>query len=373
MGSSKSARSYRPRPVRAGWRWFCRSVVRVFYRRCEVDGLENVPREGPLLLCANHPSALVDAVIVQSVVPRMAHPLARSGLFRNPLLWPVLALVQAVPVYRRQDAGGDTSRNLDSFHSCYRMFAAGEALLIFPEGVSHSNPQLLEVKTGAARLALGALERNGRAPVVLPVGLNFSQVGRFRGSLLVMIGKPLPVLRRPEEAEEEAVVRLTRAIQDALSEVTLNLEKWEHLETARRLERFYALRRGRYRMRNLKQRFRVLRRLLDAQHTLREQEPQRLEHAVFRLGQFERLCRRFGVRDYHLTVRYTPRLVARFILRGLAIILLALPVAMWGFLNAAMPYALTGLAAMRLSSDRYHHETAKVLFGMLFFAVFWGA
>ncbi len=118
MGSSRSALSYRPRPVRTGWRLFCRGVVRVFYRRCEVDGLENVPREGPLLLCANHPSALVDAVIVQAVVPRMAHPLARAGLFRHPLLWPVLALIQAVPVYRRQDAGGDTSHNLDSFHSC---------------------------------------------------------------------------------------------------------------------------------------------------------------------------------------------------------------------------------------------------------------
>ena len=63
---------------------------------------------------------------------------------------------------------------------------------------------------------------------------------------------------------------------------------------------------------------------------------------------------------------FNPNLLAGYLL-------LALPVAAWGLLNAAAPYALTGLAAVRFSSDRYHYETAKVLFGMLFFGMFWGA
>ena len=372
MGSRSRSLVGRLIPAYTLWRWFCRGVVRVFYRRCEVEGMENLPSRGPVLLCANHPSALIDAVIVQSICPRLAHPLARSGLFRHPLAWPILAMIQAVPVYRRQDAGGDTTRNLDSFESCYRMFASGEMLLIFPEGVSHSHHQLRGLKTGAARLALGALERNGRAPVTVPIGLNFSEVGRFRGSVLVTVGKPVEIERRPEESLEEAVGRVTESLREALNGVTLNPETWDDLSMARRLERFFSMRRGKYRRQKLSQRFRVLRRLMSAQSYLREKQPERMSHAASQLAQFERLCRRFGVRDYHLTVRYTPGLVARFVARGLAIILLGLPVGAWGFLNSALPYAITGFLSVRMASDRYQYETAKVLFGIAFFSMFWG-
>ncbi|MEE8435957.1 MAG: lysophospholipid acyltransferase family protein, partial [bacterium] len=204
-------------PLRGMYRAFCRLVTRVFYRRCEVFGLERLPRAGAVVLCGNHPNALVDAVILQSVSPRLLHPLARSGLFKNPLLRPLLAIMQAVPIYRRQDqtpaggvatsgvatsgaatSGAATSgamgKNLDAFERCYDFLAAGEVLLIFPEGESHSDSLLRTFKTGAARIALGALARDGRPPLVLPVGLNFSEVGRFRSSVFVNFGEPVPVV-----------------------------------------------------------------------------------------------------------------------------------------------------------------------------------
>ncbi|MCZ6556394.1 MAG: lysophospholipid acyltransferase family protein [SAR324 cluster bacterium] len=360
-------------PLQVGWRWFCLAVLRVFYRRTEVDGLEHLPRQGPVLLCANHPSAFADAAVVQAACPRPVHPLARSGLFRNPLLRPLLAIMQAIPVYRRQDSGGDTSQNVDSFEKCYQMFAAGEVLLIFPEGASHHQPRLLEMRTGAARLALGALERNGRAPLLLPIGLNFSDVGRFRSSVLVKIDSPVPVQRREGETPQEAAVRITGDIHAALGRVTLNLESWDDLDLLRRLERFFNLRRGKYRRRKLSQRFRSLQKLIDEQNRLRRRAPSLLMDAARRLRQFERLCERFGVRDYHLTVRYTPGLVTRFVMRSLTIILLGLPLAAWGSLNSALPYVLTGLLAVRVAKDRYEYDTAKILLGMLFFGMFWGA
>lgn len=347
--------------------------MRVFYRRMEMDGLEHLPSEGPVLLCANHPSALVDAAVIQAACRRPIHPLARSGLFRNPLLRPLLAIMQAVPVYRRGDPGADPARNVDSFERCYRMFAAGEVLLIFPEGASHHQPRLLAMKTGAARLALGALERNGSAPAVVPIGLNFSDVGRFRSSVLVLADRPVPVERRAGESPEDAAVRITGDIQAALGRVTLNLDSWDDLDLLRRLERFFTLRRGKYRRRNLSQRFRSLQKLIDAQQRLRRQAPGLVERVAQSLRQYEKLCERFGVHDYHLTVRYTPGVVTRFVVRSLAILLLALPLAAWGSLNSAVPYVLTGWLAVRVAKDRYEYDTAKILLGMLFFGLFWGS
>ena len=358
-------------PLRLTWRWLCFLVVRAFYRRAEVRGLEHFPTQGPVLVCANHPSALVDALVVQAACPRLVHPLARSGLFKNPLAWPILKMIQAVPIYRRQDAS-DTSRNLDSFAQCFERLRRGGALMIFPECESHSDPGMHSFKTGAARLALGALKRDGMAPTVLPVGLNYTEVGRFRSSVLVKFGRALPVGQLPGETPEQAAVRITGQIQAALQRITLNPNSWAELETLRKLERFFALRSGKYRKRSLDQRFRALQKLLRTQQQLRMVDPERVEQMRDQLDRFDRLCRRMGVSDYHLTVNYTPRLVTRFVARSLVIILLALPVGAWGAVNSILPFVLTKQLAIRLSSDRYQYDTAKICLGMGFFALFWG-
>ncbi|MFI5400113.1 MAG: 1-acyl-sn-glycerol-3-phosphate acyltransferase [SAR324 cluster bacterium] len=354
------------------WRWFCFLVVRAFYRRAEVRGREYAAAGGPLIVCANHPSALADALVVQAAFPRICRPLARSGLFRNPLVWPILKTIQAVPIYRRMDAGVDTSRNVDSFVRCYELLDRGEALLIFPEGESHAEPGMKDLKTGAARLALGALGRSGRAPALCPVGLNYTDVGRFRSSVLVKFGPPVPVGILPGEAPERAVLRITEALRAGLERITLNPNSWAELETLRRLERFFALRNGKYRKRNLAQRFRAQHALLQAHQRLRMADPERVERMREHLDEFERLCRWMGVRDYHLTVRYTPRLVARFIARSLAMIFLALPVGIWGAVNSLAPFLLTRELAHRLSADRYQYDTAKICLGTGLFALFWG-
>lgn len=359
--------------VRSAWTTFCRTVVRVFYRRCEVHGLEHVPARGPVLFCANHPSAVIDAVVLQAALPRTLHPLARSGLFRNPLLWPILRLIQAVPVYRRQDMGTDPARNQDMFRRCHTLLARGGALLIFPEGESHMDPAMRTMKTGAARVALDAVAAEAPTLTLLPVGLTFTEVGRFRNSVLVQVGAPLPVGKGADESREQAVIRLTGEIEGALRQLTLNLASWQEHALLRRLERFFALRHGKYRRRNLNQRFRALQKLGDALTRLRDRDPEALERTARRLQQFERLCARFGVKDYQLTTSNTPGTVARFVGRSLVILLLLLPVGLWGLVNSIAPFLLTGALAERLASDRYQYDTAKVGLGMAFFALFWGS
>jgi hypothetical protein len=169
---------------------------------------------------------------------------------------------------------------------------------------------------------------------------------------------------------EDDVRALTAGMEAAAGEVTLNSESWETLDFLQQVERFVALRRGRYRKATLSQRFRALRRLLAMERTLRREHPDVVEDLQARLSGFRDLCREFGVRDAYLTVRVTPLVAVLFVLRTLFVVLAAMPVAAWGWLNAVMPFLLTRHAARALSKGLFWGAQAWWVYDR--FGVSWG-
>lgn len=369
-----------PPPASRGqrmWQHFCRFMVSVFYRRVEYLGLENIPHQGSVIFCANHVNALVDAMVVQAASPRPIHPLARSGLFRSPFLRPILRMIQAVPIYRKrqttspQSTSPQAASNEDSFRRCFEYLQEQRVILIFPEGQSHSDPKLRALKTGAARLALGAVEHHGALPQVVPVGLTFTHKGRFRANVLVQFGPPLDFETPVDEPSETTVRRLTDAIGDGLEGVTLNVDSWEDLSLLKLLQEFFALRKSR--RPTMAERFRSMQRLSATHRRLRLEAPQRVAQLRRKLRRFAALCRRYGVQDYHLSLQYRPWLVSRFVLRCLGFLIFIVPLALWGAVHSAIPYYCTRLASRLSARGRDQYDTAGMVFGLFFFLLFWGA
>ncbi|HET9765317.1 MAG TPA: 1-acyl-sn-glycerol-3-phosphate acyltransferase, partial [Thermoanaerobaculia bacterium] len=199
--TAAAARSYPP--------WvtsFARLLLRVFFGRIEVIGAERVDAAGaaPLLYVANHNNGLVDPLLVLGFLPGRPRFLAKDTLWSNPVLRPFLALGRVIPIYRPQDAreraageGGAArgSANEESFRRCREVLEAGGAVALFPEGKSHSEPALAELKTGAARILLGLAPAARERVAVVPVGLLYDAPAIFRSRVLVAVGEPL-------EAEE---------------------------------------------------------------------------------------------------------------------------------------------------------------------------
>ena len=353
------------------WFKFCRIIVRIFYRNFEVAGIENIPKNSGLLLCANHVNALIDVVVIQASIDKELLPLARSGLFLNPFLKPILTFIGAIPVYRRNDPGSDTTQNETSFFKCHEALENNKTIIIFPEGQSHSDPHINKLKTGAARIALGALKNNKKTPIILPVGLTFSRKGKFRSDVLVQYGSAIN-LSTPKNLEYfESVELVTDRIKHELAKVTLNADSWEDLYLITRLEKFFALRRGKYRKGHLKDRFQALQRLIDAQRLLRIYEPDKVRSLVTQLRGFERLCKCCGIRDYHLTIKYKPFLITIYLLRLILLLILGLPLAVWGLINNFIPYQLTRDVTRKVAKGPDQYDTANVTFGLFFFLLFW--
>ena len=353
------------------WYRFCRVVVKVFYRNFEISGIENIPENTGLLLCANHVNALVDVVVLQASINKELLPLTRSGLFLNPFLNPILKIIGAIPIYRHSDPGSNTSQNEDSFVKCYEALAKNKTIIIFPEGQSHSDPHINKLKTGAARIAFGAMHNNNKAPTILPVGLTFSRKGKFRSDVLVQYGSAIDLSTPENLTAFESVELITDRIKQELAKVTLNADSWEDIYLITRLEKFFALRRGKYKKGQLKERFQTLQRLINAQRLLRIYEPDKVRSLVSQLRGFERLCKCCGIRDYHLTIKYRPVLVTVYILRLLVILFIDLPIAIWGVMNNFIPYQLTRQVARHIAKGPDQYDTASVSFGLFFFLVFW--
>lgn len=130
-----------------GFYGFARALLRVLYRllfRLEAKGLEHIPPDGPVVLCANHVSYF-DPIAVGIPLERKVHFMAKEELFRNAFLRKLLLSLGAFPVKR-----GGVSK--ESIRHSIELLRSGNVMGIYPEGTTKGGSGM--GKKGAAMLAL---------------------------------------------------------------------------------------------------------------------------------------------------------------------------------------------------------------------------
>ncbi len=213
--------------------------LRLFFRRIESVNADEVPYKDALIFVMNHPNGLIDPALVFVALPRKCSFLAKSTLFKMPVISWIIKKLEALPVYRKVDSA-DVTQNLKTFQASNELLRNGGAIAIFPEGYSHNSPKLLPIKTGAARIALGAIsgfENHEKVDLkIVPVGLFYTNKTTFRSEALLHFGEPFEVqpvkLEADGEIPRDAVKELTEKIEDALREVTVNAESVSEIESA---------------------------------------------------------------------------------------------------------------------------------------------
>lgn len=193
--------------------WLARAALWVFTHlvcRYHVNGRENVPMNGPLLIVVNHLS-WYDPLLLGVVLPRRIWFFTKVEIFRWPIVGLLCRLTEQIPVHRGKSDRAALEKGLAYLH-------AGKALMIFPEGTVERQEQMMAAHTGAAMLAL----RTGAT--VLPVAHRGTR--RVLRSLRIRlprvdieIGKPYtPVL--PEGVSRKVSLQLiTEDIMTRIAEM----------------------------------------------------------------------------------------------------------------------------------------------------------
>lgn len=342
------------------------------YYRLTVSG--SLPPSGPVLIVANHSNSLMDPALVVVAAHRKVRFMAKHTLFEHKQIGWLIAAVGSVPVYRAMDDPKFVGRNYDSFRDVNAAIAAGDAVGIFPEGTSHSASRLQPLKTGAARIALGAaLEYGGSFPII-PVGLVFRDRRSFRSSARVVIGESCQWedLATRGAQDKEAVRELTRRIELSMRTVTLNLRSWSDEQLVRCAERVWRAEFGA--STDGRDELERLRIATDALALLRMGESTEWRSVARELRGHDRLLTRLGLTPMSLREDVSGEAVVEWIVRRLPLIPM-IPLALVGFLLFRAPREVTGAIAGRLAMSEGEDAvpTFRVLYGTVIFLAWFAA
>lgn len=346
-------------------RWLARATCWLFYR---VDQAGTPPPNGPVLLLANHANALLDPAIIWTTAGRDVRFLAKSTLFDGPFR-PFLAGAGAIPVYRRKDEGVNTARNAEMFAAVDSALQEGDAVCIFPEGMSHSRGRLIELRTGAARIVLAA-EAAGTRVALVAVGLNFDRKTRFRSRVTVAYGPAFyasDLVAHAAAESREAVRVLTDRIAVRIRQLLVEADPGADARLVDRVDRLYSAARGR--PRQVEERIARRQAIADGIERLRSNDPARYEELLFRVRRYDTRLRRFGLRDRHLDMDVSTSTAARFAAREALLAIPLGPVALAGLILFFVPYWLTAIAARIATREPDVAASAKVFAGSIIYVV----
>src|SRR5213594_3148580 len=361
------------RAVARFWLWF-------FFKAVDVRHPERVPREGPVLLCINHPNNFIDSFVVGAAVRRKVHYLATAALFRNPLVARFLLAAGAIPVYRKQDDPGKMNKNSDTFAACAAGFEHNALIAIYPEGTTHAEARVQRIKTGAARIALAWEAAHPRTLRVLPVGLTFEARKSFRARVLVSFGPPLPLHAYADAYREDpvkAVDALTRHLQEAMEAEVVNVERIDDARLLQSIEALYrdVLARAVMEARGVGPRdvdlVRLSRSIVEAIGWFKAREPERVEAIWLRIRAYRALLAQYHLRDETVRARLE-RLPARRRIVSSWDAIVGFPFFLYGTLVNLLPYLVPRWLARRTARKETDYATVRLLASIVAVPVFYG-
>jgi len=353
-----------------------RLALRIYFKHIEVTGLDNVPLHTPVIFVLNHPNALVDPVFLLCLAPRRVSFLAKAPLFQMPVIGYLVRELDSLPVYRRQDEGQDVSKNQETFDAARRLLAKGGTIGICPEGVSHDDPGLKPIKTGAARISLAAVSTGEVSSLqIVPAGLYYTSKTSFRSSALLNFGQPLRVEPVNLEADgtppREAVKELSSRIERALRDVILDAEQREALQTISRAEKIFSSD-TEANADNLADELQLQRQFIKAYSILQQREPERLRRLEVRIIRFDEELKQAGIDPDELAPPSSTLGVFGKIIKRFLIFILMLGPAILGTVVHYPAYRLGGYLATKLSETSEDViSTIKIISAMLLFPLTW--
>ncbi|RYD80870.1 MAG: hypothetical protein EOP53_07425 [Sphingobacteriales bacterium] len=325
-----------------------RLSTKVYFRKIYIHNRQAIPKNVPLILVSNHPSAFMDPILLGSIVPQECIFLARGEAFNKKFGNLMMLKMNALPVYREDISPEKVHLNRDTFRKSFALLDHGKTLFYFPEGVSQTEPRLRPLKKGLARLAFNHAEENNwqQELCLLPVGLSYTDPHSFRSNVNVQFGEPLYLSTWKNaylENKAKTLNALTEACRIQLENSTVFIPRKEDEKISRLAEDLLGFWKDNINKTTLQK----LNLINKAIHKLNLENPAEAVKLKEQADEYFELLSKNGFEDsdFHNTKSNFMVETGKLVLGGL----IGLPLFLYGVLNHFLPYCVAGFATKKMT------------------------
>lgn len=347
-----------------------------FFRKLEVRHAHLMPDNGPLLVVSNHPNTFMDPIVIAAQLKQPVFFIAKSTVFGSTFQNWMLRQMHLIPIHRKEDNPNATISNDEAFAASFKALDQRKTLLIFPEGNSFNQRRLRKLKTGTARIALGAAATTAQEVKILPVGLNYSAPTRFRSDVFVNVGKPISVsdyLNAYHQDGPAAVLALTEEIRTRLEKLIIHTPTDEEDELARQVEAIY-----RDRLAPTvpvgalphEQDFIVTKGIIKSITHFSQTEPDRITTIKQELSNYTKQLQRLGIQDPVLSKESHDVMKQSII--GLLYIVIGFPFYLFGLVHNYIPYIVPSKIARAVTKEEEWFAPIMLTAGIFTFPICYG-
>lgn len=354
-------------------------TVRIFFRSITIRNKELIPAKGPLMVLVNHPSTFMDPIVVATMLNREVYFLGKGSLFNTGFSRWLLPHFNIIPVYRQKDDPSLMSKNKETFIRCFEHLEENGVLLMFPEGTSITERKLRPVKTGAARITLGAEARNNfqLGVNIITIGLNYANPHKFNRDLFINIDTPIRVADYKEHYsidEYKAVDELTEEIRRKLETLIIAIEDDKTDQLVKNIELLYKYKLSKERGISKKDKdaeFVLTKGIVEAVNYYQKKNPQHVETMRSRINEYLNNLSRLGLTDKDIARNQKRGSFISSNLKALLFIVLGFPIYLYGLLNNFLPFEIPGRIARKMSSSIEFVGAISMVGGMFTFLIFY--
>ena len=195
------------------------------YRRFEVHGKKDLPKDGGLIFGVNHSNTLMDALVLLSSNNIRKVFIARGDIFKNPTIAKILNFFRILPIFRIRNGVAAVRQNDDSLNKAVDVVHDQVDLYLFPEGTHRTKHSLMRMGKGLFHIAVDAnkLFGNKKPVYIIPTAIEYGDYFRYRSTALINFGTPINVtefFRHTTEENEAANINLLKdQLHDEISKL----------------------------------------------------------------------------------------------------------------------------------------------------------
>ncbi|RLD52157.1 MAG: hypothetical protein DRI94_03985 [Bacteroidetes bacterium] len=347
---------------------------KIFYKKVKYYGLENIPEGKPILIAPNHQNALMDALAIIFALDKQIVFLARSDIFQNSFIAKILYFLKILPVFRMRDGKEKLKLNEAIYNKTIQVLKSNRPVVIFPEAQHIDKKHLRKLKKGVQRIAFKLEEDNDfKADIqIIPTGIYYSNYWNFRTKLFVSFGKPVSLKEYFDDYKVDPVktmLKFGNVLHEKIREQIIYIKDLQtHDEynflldvCDKEIAEDLSLN-----LRDLNNKIAVDKETVRRVDDLKESDTEGFNALIKDISIYKESLSKFKLKDW-IIEKAIPnnKLVEKFL-----ILLIGIPVYLYGLINNLIPYLLPRLITKKLK-DRQFESSIVYGLGIFTFPIFY--